>query len=266
MPEGDTIHKVAAFMHPLLQGQRLHTVIMGRAMVPELTERCISGVDAVGKHLLVHLSGWVLRVHLGMHGSWHSYGTDERWQRPRWQASVELHTETQVFVCFNAQDVEAFRPDEVRQSPVARLGPDLLADDCDFAEIIKRARRLPEKTPLVDILLTQSLSCGIGNVYKNDLLFMYRLHPLTPQDALSDTQLEEIFQTARRLLLSNLGGWRRTTTYDRREKDLGPNVPRLFVYGHVRCQVCNSAIIKKILGKQRRQTFWCPTCQPVRAT
>ncbi len=261
MPEGDTIHKVARYMHPWLVNKRLLRVVVAAAAVPELTNRTVARVNAVGKHLLVHMAGFILRVHLGMHGSWHRYNHSEAWQRPRWQAGIALHTETDVFVCFSPEDVEVLRPEELARSKVAQLGPDLLAEPCDLAEVVRRAQAQPPQTPMIDILLNQHISCGLGNVYKNDILFIYRLHPLTPVGAISRVQLHDMFTTARRLLQSNMGGWSRTTTYDRRQKDMGPTVRRLYVYGHQRCPACHTHLCKQSLGKHRRNTFWCPTCQ-----
>jgi endonuclease-8 len=262
MPEGDTVHKVARFMQPKLQGQRLVQVCLVRRPAPELAERTVQEVKAIGKHLLILLQGWTLRVHLGMHGSWHRYRVGEAWQRPAWQASLSLTTATDVWICFNAADVDLLHPTAVLSSPIGGLGPDLLAPTCDMGQILRRLRGRMPNAPLIDALLSQQISCGIGNVYKNDLCFFFRLHPLTPVDTLSNALLGRIYMQARNWLQANLGGWRRTTTYDRRQGDRGPGVPRLYVYGSTQCPTCNAPLRRALLGKYRRKTHWCPSCQP----
>ena len=262
MPEGDTIHKVAGYMRPRMQGLAVTKLLARRDAVVELTHHKVTHVDAVGKHLLIHLGAWVLRVHLGMYGSWHHYNLQEPWGKPRWQASVQLYFAQEVYVCFNAQDVEILRPEGLAPSTIGHLGPDLLSVHCDLQQVLRRALAQPVRAPLIDLLLDQHISCGIGNVYKNEVLFMHRLHPLTPRHALDAACLLSLYATSQRLLRQNLGGWRRTTTYDRRVQDKGEKAPRLHIYGHRRCASCGGFVAKQVLGKHRRNTFWCPACQP----
>lgn len=277
MPEGDTLHKVAAFMRPRMLHTRCVEAHAARARLPILHQRCIIDVRAHGKHLLIDLaptdSGyepshvWHLRVHLGMHGSWHAYRRGEAWQRPAWQASVSLTTSAQdVFVCFNADDVELISADALQsKSPVGRLGPNLLGEHCDISAIVTRVSQRAASTPLVDTLLDQSVAAGLGNVYKSELLYLFGLYPLTQAHDVSDSVLTEIFARGRALMQQNLGGWPRTTTYDRRTNPSGRGVrgPRLFVYlrkGEP-CLGCGTAIVRALMGRTRRSTYFCPNCQ-----
>jgi endonuclease-8 len=105
---------------------------------------------------------------------------------------------------------------------------------------------------------------SLGNVYKSELLFLHNLAPLTPVAAVSDAALHAIFTQGRALLQANLGGWPRTTTHDRRLGD-GGDVPRLYVYGRAGqpCLRCGTHVTRAYLGKHRRSTYACPTCQPI---
>jgi endonuclease-8 len=280
MPEGDTLHKVAAFMRPRMLHTRCIQAHAAQQRLPILQQRCITDVRAVGKHLLIDLapapSGydaaelWHLRVHLGMHGSWHAYRCDEPWQRPKWQASVSLTTSAQeVFVCFNADDVELISGAALQtKSPIARLGPNLLGETCDVDAIVAQTRRRAPSTPLVDTLLDQSVAAGLGNVYKSELLFIFGLHPLTASQSITDAVMGEIFRRGRALMQQNLGGWPRTTTYDPRLNPPGrmAKKPRLFVYLRKAepCLRCATPIQRALMGRNRRSTYWCPSCQPER--
>jgi endonuclease-8 len=144
MPEGDTIHKLAAALQPELQGG-----VLSRARLKRLDGRCleghaINGVSSRGKHLLIELdNGLVLRSHLGMYGAWHRYRPAEPWQKPAWQASMVLQVEEQLFVCFNAKEVEILRARGYRLVDARqRLGPDLICDRPDAAVLARRAREL----------------------------------------------------------------------------------------------------------------------------
>lgn len=281
MPEGDTLHKVAGFMQPRMRDTTCVQAHAARSPMPLLQNRRIADVCAVGKHLIISFaerSGqprqahpvWHLRVHLGMTGSWHAYGYDEAWQRPRHRASVCLVTSMQaVFVCFDADDVELVQGDGLLpHSPVGRLGPDLLGETCEMPRIVARLRRKKASTPLVDTLLDQSVAAGLGNVYKSELLFLFGLHPTTCAGDITDAAWTDIYTRGRQLMLQNLGGWPRTTTYDRSQDPagLGMTGPRLYVYRRRAepCLTCGTPIARALMGRMLRSTYWCPACQPER--
>ena len=263
LPEGDTIHKVAAAMAPRLVGQRLARLEWGaprggprRPLAPG----SIEAVYAHGKHLLVQFgNGRSLRSHLGMHGSWHRYPPGAPWRRPDHQARILLGTRSDLFVCFNPRDVEWLRGNGIRPTNLFhRLGPDLLAPGLDIAEVVHRAREFCEPdAPLVDVLLDQRAACGIGNVYKSELLFIERQPPLARLRDTPDGALRAMFQLGARLLGRNLHGGRRRTRF------VDDGRGRLWVYGRgsAPCLECGTALASARLGREHRATYWCPRCQ-----
>jgi endonuclease-8 len=262
MPEGDTIHKVAGYLAPRLEGRRIRRL---NASDPAMAELCagrlIRQVLAKGKHLFIELDNdWVLRSHLGMYGSWHRYREGEEWHKPRRQASLEIATEGEVYVCFNAKEVELIQAASVRRRILdTRLGPDLTGPaEIDLAQVVRRARELPGEDWLIaDLLLDQRVAAGIGNVYKSEVLFIEGILPQSLPAALSDAQLQRCYATAADLLRRNLGGGPRTTRFE------ADRAGRLWVYGRagLPCLRCGERIGAARLGKDHRPTFWCPACQ-----
>jgi len=264
MPEGDTIHKVAAVLARELAGHALVRAELDGRPFPTLAGRRVVTVEAVGKHLLIGIEdGLTLRTHLGMHGSWHRYARDEPWRRPRWQASVALWTDEQVAVCFNAKEVEVLPTKQRCRHPLlTSLGPDLVSGAADLEDVVRRARRLAgDVEPVVDLLLDQRVAAGIGNVYKSEVLFLCRVHPLVPVSELSDVLLRRLYAEASLLLRANLGGGERITTTDVRPPPR--HLPRLWVYGRGGrpCLDCGSPVRSQRLGRGLRSTYWCPRCQ-----
>ena len=261
MPEGDTVHKVAAVLADLLEGRELTAGELRDHPGVPLAGRRVERVEAVGKHLLVRMNERLeLRSHLGMTGSWHRYAPGERWKRPARQASIVLATDDDVVVCFNAKEVECLRAGGIRAQDLRRgLGPDLAAaDEPRLSEILDRARRRAgADAPLIDVLLDQRIACGIGNVYKSELLFLERLHPERTLGATDDGTLESIYGRARRLLRDNLGPGVRITR--RRSDGRGG----LWVYRRAGrpCLECGAPVETARLGFGRRSTYWCPACQ-----
>lgn len=72
MPEGETVPRIARVLAREVTGRSVsRLVVRDQGVVDELAGVTIEGVEPVGKHVLIHLSGgWSLRIHLGMHGKW----------------------------------------------------------------------------------------------------------------------------------------------------------------------------------------------------
>lgn len=262
MPEGDTIHQLAAFLAPRLEGRVLRTARVRDLPELDLRGRRVARVRPRGKHLFIELDDErVLRSHLGMHGSWHSYAPGERWKRPRRHAGIELATDARVFVCFHPAEVECFvRGGLAERDARARVAVDLIADDVEPADLARRARELhPPDVSVVDVLLDQRVAGGVGNVYKSEALFLERVAPTSALGDLDDERLRAVFIRARALLRANLrGGSRRTRAEDGRGE--------LWVYGRAGepCLVCGAPIVCARLGRGARATYRCPRCQPAR--
>jgi endonuclease VIII len=257
MPEGDTIHRTAAALRAALVGKPLRTfrVARGRGFAPRLgavTER----VESRGKHLdIVWDDGVVLHTHLRMSGAWHLYRSGERWRRPAGQARVVIGVEGFDAVCFGAPVVELHHRSESRHRD-AVLGPDLCREEADIDVCVERIGRWRDPgTPIADVLLDQRIACGVGNVYKSEVLWACRVHPLQPVGTLDRATRRQLLDTAARLLRANLAGPGRVTI---------PGVRGgLAVYGRAGrpCPRCSTRIVAGRLGEHARITAWCPACQ-----
>lgn len=260
MPEGDTVFKLAAYLRPQLLGRALRKGSMYGPRHEDLRGRQVSDLYARGKHLFIELDGFqLLRSHLGMWGSWHSYAPGEPWQKPVHRAAIILDTGERLFVCFNPRQVELMRHGGVRERRLdAALGPDLLDPGIDITVIPARARELSDsETPIVDLLLDQRVASGIGNVYKSEVLFLERIDPHLAAGRLADDAILALYRRARALLGDNVGGGPRVT---RRAPD---DAGRLWVYGRngQPCLRCEGVIRSGRVGRGLRTTFWCPCCQ-----
>ena len=270
MPEGDTIFRTAEVLRAALLNRRITAARAqpqpGLRIVPDLSRVVGSVVERIeprGKHLLIGFdNGLTLRTHLRMSGSWHRYRPGEAWRRPVRQASVVLETAEAVAVAFNAPVVELLTDAQLRRSaPLASLGPDLLAAAFDADEAIRRLRERDDEQ-LGNALLDQRAMAGIGNVYKSEVAFLEGLDPWAPVRAFEDEELRTVLSTARRLLHVNTRGGARVTTGS------GARGEALWVYGRGGrpCRRCATPVRHGRQGDLARLTFWCPRCQPSRAT
>ena len=259
MPEGDTIFRSAAKL-----GQSLEGCVIREATTTSLTlqtdsliGQTIVNIAARGKHLLMHLSNTqIIHSHMGMTGSWHTYRRNHSWHKPASQAVLALYFDNAVAVCYSPKLLELLTAAELKRHRwLARLGPDLLAQEFDVAEALTRFRRRNE-LPMGEAPMNQSIVSGIGNVYKSELLYLDQTHPLTFVTDTSDETLTNIITRARKLLRRNvLGGPRRT-----RFRGDGHT---LWVYGRQGepCLKCGAMIHLTRQGDLGRTTYFCPSCQ-----
>jgi endonuclease VIII len=269
VPEGDTIHKIAARLAPRLVGQTLERVTT-QGLVRDLAGRAVTGVAAHGKHLVIDLDdGTYLRTHLGMNGRFRAFARAEgdaalaRMSPGR--ASLAITTADGVYAWIGARTVEISpRRAPMHGAAIASLGPDLLAEDFDPREAAARAAGQPRRA-IADALLDQRIAAGIGNVYKSEVLFLRGVDPCARVGALDAARLEEIYATARELMVQNMDTITRTT----RDPLLGQRTApsdddRFFVYGRSNkpCRRCGTPIEAYQLGDPVRWTWSCPRCQP----
>ncbi|MFP4312020.1 MAG: Fpg/Nei family DNA glycosylase [Nitriliruptoraceae bacterium] len=263
MPEGDTIHRIATRLRPVLRGQPLTRIDLPRVPRPHpVVGSTVTGIEARGKHLLVHTSERLsIHTHLRMTGSWHLYRPGERWRKPARGARVVLGVPGAVAVCFHAPIAEVVPTRTLARHPSLRaLGPDLCDEGADLDEAAARLAALAAtSTTIGEALLDQRVAAGIGNVYRCDLLFLHGLDPATPVREVPAAVRRGLLEDATRLLRANLGTDRRTTAFEH-------GTGALWVHGRSGqpCRRCGTRIEVAPLGEQARLAYRCPTCQPAR--
>jgi endonuclease-8 len=258
VPEGDTLFRTAAGLRPHLVGR---TVTAARARRPgpqieRIVGTTIEAVESQGKNLLIRFdNGLEIRTHLRMNGSWPRYRPGERWRRPEARARLVIEVPGAVAVCFDAPVVELFEQRaEALHPAIAGLGPDLLdpAFDADAADEMIRRLRDPFRSAMTisAALLDQRALAGIGNIWRNETLFVERTNPFATVESLDDAALRRLISAARRLLTDSAS--------------LPPGRQRMHVYRRVGrpCPRCGTLIQSRPLATETpRTTYWVPRCQ-----
>lgn len=246
----------------------LERTIVGRTLVasdfrvPQLATVDLSGARvassaARGKHLLLRLdhdTEWTLHTHLKMEGAWRTFAPGQPWRRPAHTARVVLRTDGPTAVGFSLGVVELWPRGEERER-LSHLGPDLLGDDWDADEALRRLLAVPD-TPLVQAVQDQTRMAGLGNMYANELCFLVGRDPHTPVGQVE--RPARLVHRAQQLLQLNKERPHQSTT-----GDLAPG-RRTWVYRQKVCRRCHTRIMTDMIGApgQERATYWCPSCQP----
>lgn len=263
MPEGDSVLLLARRLARSLDG---HEVVRSDLRVPRLATRDLSGRTVLGhathgKHLLTRFSGDVtLHSHLLMDGEWSVTRPGKQLPRrlqPEVRVVLELDTGATAWgLRLHQLDLVA-TSDEA--SVVGHLGPDLLHDDFDRDEAVRRLRSEPD-LPLVAALLDQTKVAGLGNLWVNELAFLLGRSPWTP---VGEVDLERLLDRAATALRhsANVPGAYQVTT------GRGVRGESHWVAGRQRrpCLRCGTTVRmadEVPNDPARRRTWWCPHCQP----
>ena len=267
MPEGDTIYRAAKSLRPALEGRQIVAAKGWKRFVDstQLRGDTVKTVEARGKHLLFHLqSGNTIHSHMGMTGSWHIYEQNQPWQKPPQQAALTLETDRNYsVVCFTPKLLELLSATDLRRHRwLARLAPDLLDPNfghVDTDEILRRFH-IHRSTPIGEAIMNQSVICGVGNVYKSEVLFLLGLNPFAAVKEFDADTLKSLVTESRRLMRRNLDGRSRQTKFG-----MNGRPGKKWVYGRSGdgCLKCGATIQMRRQGDLGRSTYYCVECQKV---
>jgi len=264
VPEGHTIHRLAKDHTSLLVGRPVGLASpQGRFATGAelLTGRVVERVEPYGKHLFYRFEGGLLlHVHLGLYGKWQTgWGAPPE---PRGALRVRLTTDEAWLDLRGPTACEVMTPPD-RDAVLARLGPDPLRRDADPERAWARIAR--SRRPVGELLLDQKVLCGIGNVYRAEVLYRARLSPFRPGTAVGRDVWEPMWEDLRTLLRAGVRQ-RRIITTERLDRDRPSGLPTRadahYVYRRqgLPCRRCGTEV--RTQAMQQRNLFWCPTCQP----
>jgi endonuclease-8 len=256
MPEGDTVYRTATTLRDALLGKTLTRcdVRVPRYAAVDLTGDTVDEVLTRGKHLFIRAGAASIHSHLKMDGSW-KVSPVSRPSRAGHRIRIVLEAgEGDAAVQAAGIDLgvlEVLERDNDMDA-VAHLGPDLLGADWEPRTAATNLAADPGR-PLSEALLDQRVMAGVGNVYANEICFVFGHLPTTPVGEVKDPL--RVVQRSRDMLWLNRDRWNRTTTGDTRP---GRDV---WVYGRAGkpCRRCGTPIRRDDSGD--RISYWCPNCQ-----
>ncbi len=264
MPEGDSVYQLAKRL-AFMEGR---TVTRCDVRVPRYATVDVTGLtcDRVwpyGKHLFMRFGSEVLHTHLKMEGTWSIHRAGTRWRKPAHTARVVLRLSDAggdiELVGHQLGLVEVFPAREYGER-MGYLGPDMLAEEFDHDEVVRRILLRP-RLEIGRALLDQRNAAGIGNEYRAEIGFLAGTHPA---ELVGRVDVDKHVRIARRLMWANKDSPVRVTTGVRRAGETS------YVFGRNNkpCRRCTTLIRKGFLGGEgdlERVIWWCPACQPAPA-
>ena len=201
----------------------------------------IVDVKTWGKHLLLCLPDFTIRIHLLMFGS---YRINE--EKENAVPKLQLFFSRKRSIAFYACAIQRI---DAPLDNVYDWEADVMNVTWNNRKAIKKLKQVPDAL-VCDALLDQQIFSGVGNIIKNEVLFRIRVHPLSKTGKLPSQKRRQLVQEAVRYSYQFLK-WKQ-------EGQLKKNW-----LAHTRkiCPRDHHLIIKKYLGKSRRRSFYCNVCQ-----
>lgn len=201
--------------------------------------RRVLALRSWGKHFLVEFSGFSLRVHMLMFGS---YRIAERKPSPP-RVSLQFDDGELNFYASSLKYIEGPLDDTYDWRT------DVMNDAWDPRLARRRLKQQPD-TLVCDALLDQELFAGVGNIIKNEVLFRQRVHPESTLGDLPPRVLGRLIADARDYSFLFLE-WKRAFELRKHWQ----------IHTKRACPTCGGPVSKTYPGKSRRRTFFCPNCQ-----
>jgi len=201
--------------------------------------RRVKALRSWGKHFLIEFSGFSLRVHMLMFGS---YRIDERKPSPP-RVSLQFDNGELNIYASSLKYVEG--PLDASYD----WRTDVMNDAWDPRLARRRLKQQPD-TLVCDALLDQDLFAGVGNIIKNEVLFRQRVHPESKVGDLPPRVLGKVIADAREYSFRFLE-WKRAFELKKHWQ----------IHTRRTCPNCGGPVSKTYPGKSRRRTFFCQNCQ-----
>lgn len=269
MPELPEVETTVRGLRPVLEGQRIDTILLRRPdlrrpfpqdLGQRMTGAVVTGLARRAKYGLIATDrGDTMVFHLGMSGRWrvdpsdtlaHDHlvlttaaGRTLALNDPRRFGSVDLVATATL------GDYPAF----------LAMGPEPLSDafNATYLTTALDGRQAPIKAMLLD----QRIVAGLGNIYVCEALHMAGIDPALAAGLVSRRRLVRLAESVRTVLAAAIeAGGSTLRDYARPDGELGYFSKQWLVYGREgQPCACGAPVQRRAEGG--RSTFWCRKCQ-----
>jgi endonuclease-8 len=241
--EGPGVRTIARRLAPIT-GKRV-TAFDGRSRFPlaRLTGEPVERVSPFGKLLFLRFPACSLRIHFLMWGRYRLNG-----EIPGKVPKLALSFDDGSVLRIYASAIALLGNSEVEQAYDPTLDP------MDPAWDMGRALRLVKGKggeEIGDSVMDQAILPGVGNIIRNEALFMARVHPASPSGSIPAPALSRLLGAIRDFSFA----WYRCDEEGRRIS------PHLKIYRKKHCPECGGRVASGRTASLGRISFSCPVCQ-----
>lgn len=264
MVEGHGVHRIATQHTRRLCG-RVYKASSPNGRFADgarlINGRSFSRIEAVGKNLFAFFAAAgqpdvVMHVHFGMSGRWSVEDVAKAAPaRDTTRLQLEGHGVVSSLSAMTVQHggVELF------EKKRAELGEDPIRADADAEALWSRVCK--SKRTIGLLLMDQGFFAGVGNIYRCEILFVARVHPNTPGNALSRAEFDRVWAASVKLMRRGYEQGSILTVDTSEALALGKPGLRRWIYNSATCGRCNGRVASwDVAG---RTCYACASCQPL---
>ncbi|CAG5068602.1 Formamidopyrimidine-DNA glycosylase [Dyadobacter sp. CECT 9623] len=241
MPEGPSIVILKEAIEPLHLKGKVIRQAEGTTKIDldRLINQEVTDFRSWGKHFLICFPDFTLRIHFMLFGSY--------------LINAQKKTPPRLTLLFDKDELNFYACSvEIFDQPADQLYDwrgDIMAEEWDASLALDKLVANP-KMLACDALLDQNIFSGSGNIIKNEVLFRTRIHPMSKLGQIPDKKLRELVDETRNYAFDFLN-WKKENTL---KKHWLAHTKKI-------CPRCNIPFHKEYLGKSKRRSYYCESCQ-----
>ncbi len=239
MPEGPSIIILKELLLPYKGKKIVSATGTAKIDMDILADKKIVDFKSWGKHTLICLKGFYIKIHLLMFGT---YRINER-KKSKPRLSLKLKYDEINFYTCSVKLIEG----DINKDYDFEV--DIMADEWKPLKAQKIIKKLKD-VQVCDLLLNQEIFSGSGNIIKNEVLFRTKIHPESLVEYIPAKKLKELVNDVRTYSFDFLR-WKKDFTLTK----------HWLVYSKKTCRRCKIPIQKKHIGKGKRISYFCNNCQ-----
>lgn len=248
--EGPSLFLAAEWLSPFV-GKKILTVKGNTHVGKErLKGKTVHTVFSWGKHLVFQFDDCALRVHFLLFGTFEAVfkGQKITGDYPKKKANPRLLLKFKdgEIVFYNCS-LKFLESSQARN--LYDFSTDVMSTKWNSAQAFRALKKLPN-VEIADALLDQGIFSGVGNIIKNEVLFIVKKRPERIIKSLSDTFLKNLIQCVCDFS-HRFYAWRKKFVLKKHYQ----------IYRKSLCPICHTKVCRKKTGKRQRISFFCPHCQ-----
>ncbi|MBA3238367.1 MAG: endonuclease [Parachlamydiaceae bacterium] len=248
--EGPSIYLATEWLSPFVGKAILEVDGNTHIGKERLHKKKVLDIFSWGKHLVFQFDDFALRVHFMLFGSFQATvkGTKVTGDYPKKDVPPRLELK------FNSGEITLYSCslkylDTANAKELYDFSTDVMSSEWSPKKAIEKIKKQQEEE-IADVLLDQSIFSGVGNIIKNEVLFIVKTVPTTPVKDISAPQLKKLVNTAREFSFQ-FYEWRKKFELKKHYQ----------IYRKKICTVCGDTICKKWTGTRKRVSYFCQNCQ-----
>ena len=163
-----------------------------------ITNKKFTEIRAVGKNLFAFFgSNRIVHIHFGMSGRWAIFNYGDAPDPTPTTRLVLTNRRLGVEAHLSAMTVK-YGDKSMYDTLRAKLGEDPLDPKADVEKLRQRVKN-SNKT-ISKLLMDQAYFCGVGNIYRAEILFVSRMYPEVKGCNLSDEEFDRVWKTSVKLM------------------------------------------------------------------